>query len=304
MRTIKLLSGFALILSVFTSCYTDTFIEDEVITGPSISLDEALSAYELWYVDINLTKGNAGIPFMDKAFTLSFINGDVRANNNLAGIGDQGNGFGINVGYYDLFDYDLDISHDIDGFYSFEVTLLSGGRLELYNRTTRTSYFLKGYQRNTFDYDHIFYDNIHFFLQEYAVWEKIYTSPQGLQNEFDAENFLRFLPVSNSGNFESSQDIRGSSINTIYWDYTGIYEVRDVVNNAYLKTLTLDYDYFQNEFFELSIIDDSTIALYQPSTGSEYRFRGKGYITYKTASEGKSRIEQTLFEKNGSQLSL
>ena len=93
MRTIKLLSGFALILSVFTSCYTDTFIEDEVITGPSISLDEALSAYELWYVDINLTQGNAGIPFMDKAFTLSFINGDVRANNNLAGIGDQGNGF-------------------------------------------------------------------------------------------------------------------------------------------------------------------------------------------------------------------
>jgi hypothetical protein len=68
--------------------------------------------------------------------------------------------------------------------------------------------------------------------------------------------------------------------------------------------LTLDYDYFQNEFFELSIIDDSTIALYQPSTGSEYRFRGKGYITYKTASEGKSRIEQTLIEKNGSQLSL
>ncbi|MGO4913506.1 nicotinic acid mononucleotide adenyltransferase [Leeuwenhoekiella sp. W20_SRS_FM14] len=302
MRTIKLLSGFALILSMFTSCYTDVYLEDEVINEPQISLGEVLNAYELWYVDIDLTKGNGAIPFMEKAFTLSFINGNLRANNNLVAIGDQGNGFGIPVGYYDLFDYDLDISHDIDGFYSFEVNLLANGSIELYNRPLRTSYILKGYQRNNFDYDRIFYDNIHFFLQEYAAWEKIYTSQQGASNEFDAENFLQFLPASSGGNFESSQDPNGTSVNSIYWDYTGIYEVQNVANNAYLKTLTLDYDYFQNEFFELSILDDSTISLYQPSSGTEYRFRGKGYIAYKTPEEGKSRVKQSEIEQTIKQM--
>ena len=303
MRTLKLLSGFALILSVFTSCYTDIYYEDEdEVIEPRVTLNEVLDSYELWYVDIDLTEGNGNIPFMEKAFTFSFLNGKLKANNNLAGIGDQGNGFGISVGYYDIFDYDLDISHDIDGFYSFEVSLLANGTIELYNRPGRTSYILKGYQRNTFDFDRIFYDNIHFFLQEYAAWEKIYTSQQGAVNEFDAENFIQFLPASNGGNFESSQDPNGTSVNSIYWDYTGIYEVQNITNNAYLKTLTLDYDYFENEFFELSILDDSTISLYHPSSGTEYRFRGKGYITYKTPSEGKSRIKQSVIEKNIKQM--
>ena len=78
--------------------------------------------------------------------------------------------------------------------------------------------------------------------------------------------------------------------------------MQNVANNAYLKTLTLDYDYFQNEFFELSILDDSTISLYQPSSGTEYRFRGKGYIAYKTPEEGKSRVKQSEIEQTIKQM--
>ena len=297
MRTIKLLSAYFLMLGVFTSCYTDVFIEDDLAT-PVAPLSSVLADYELWYVDIDQTQGNGTIPFMDKAFTFSFLNGTVMANNNLAGIGDQGSGFGIEVGYYDVFDYDLDISHDIDGFYSFEVSLLSNNAIELYNRYTNTSYVLIGYQRSNFDYDRLFYDNIHFFLQEYAVWEKVHTSLSGTSNAFDAENYLQFLPANSGVNFRSSQDPRGSSTTNLYWDYSGIYEVNNVVNNAYLKTLTLDYDYFANEYFELSILDDATIVLYHPASGSEYRFRGRGYIEYKTPSEGKSRLKQSEIEQN------
>ena len=297
MRTIKLLSAYFLMLGVFTSCYTDVFIEDDLAT-PVAPLSSVLADYELWYVDIDQTQGNGTIPFMDKAFTFSFLNGTVMANNNLAGIGDQGSGFGIEVGYYDVFDYDLDISHDIDGFYSFEVSLLSNNAIELYNRYTNTSYVLIGYQRSNFDYDRLFYDNIHFFLQEYAVWEKVHTSLSGTSNAFDAENYLQFLPANSGVNFRSSQDPIGSSTTNLYWDYSGIYEVNNVVNNAYLKTLTLDYDYFANEYFELSILDDATIALYHPASGSEYRFRGRGYIQYKTPSEGKSRLKQSEIEQN------
>ena len=297
MRTIKLLSAYFLMLGVFTSCYTDVFIEDDLAT-PVVPLSSVLADYELWYVDIDQTQGNGTIPFMDKAFTFSFLNGTVMANNNLAGIGDQGSGFGIEVGYYDVFDYDLDISHDIDGFYSFEVSLLSNNAIELYNRYTNTSYVLIGYQRSNFDYDRLFYDNIHFFLQEYTVWEKIHTSLSGTSNAFDAENYLQFLPVNSGVNFRSSQDPRGNSTTNLYWDYSGIYEVNNVANNAYLKTLTLDYDYFANEYFELSILDDATIALYHPASGSEYRFRGRGYIQYKTPSEGKSRLKQSEIEQN------
>ncbi|UBZ11992.1 nicotinic acid mononucleotide adenyltransferase [Leeuwenhoekiella palythoae] len=297
MRTIKLLSAYFLMLGVFTSCYTDVFIEDDLAT-PVVPLSSVLADYELWYVDIDQTQGNGTIPFMDKAFTFSFLNGTVMANNNLAGIGDQGSGFGIEVGYYDIFDYDLDISHDIDGFYSFEVSLLSNNAIELYNRYTNTSYVLIGYQRSNFDYDRLFYDNIHFFLQEYTVWEKVHTSLSGTSNAFDAENYLQFLPANSVVNFRSSQDPIGSSTTDLYWDYSGIYEVNNVVNNAYLKTLTLDYDYFANEYFELSILDDATIALYHPASGSEYRFRGRGYIQYKTPSEGKSRLKQSEIEQN------
>src|SRR5690606_8435853 len=157
---------------------------------------------------------------------------------------------------------------------------IDGNTIELYNPNNDTSYFLDGYQRSNFDYDFVFYDNIHYFLQEYEAWEKIYTSDYGALNEFDNENYLQFLAGGNDSEFRSSQDPSGTNANNVYWDYTGLYGVGNVTNNAYLKTLTLDYDYFDNEFFELSVINDGKIELYHPSSGTAYEFVGRGYIQY------------------------
>lgn len=194
MKTLKLLSGFALVAILFTSCHID-IIEDDYHNNPSISLNQLLNSYELWYVDINQTVGYGQTPFLQKAFTISFLNGNVYANNNLVGIGSQGNGYGIHIGYYDAYDMILDVSHNIDGFETFDVYQIDNNTIELYNPYNDTSYFLHGYQRSNFDYDYVFYDNIHYFLQEYEAWEKTYTSEIGAINEFDYENYLQFLAV-------------------------------------------------------------------------------------------------------------
>ncbi|MEQ3655582.1 MAG: hypothetical protein ABNH00_06935 [Dokdonia sp.] len=164
MKTLKNLTLVVVIASLFTSCYTEVIVEDDVIDVPVITLNEVLTDYELWYVDINRSSGSTIVPFVQKAFTLSFRNGNVFANNNLSGIGQNGGGFGIDVGFYDTFNYELDVSHDIDGSYSFDVRTLSANEIELYHPPTRSSYILVGYQRSTFDYDRVFYDNIHYFL--------------------------------------------------------------------------------------------------------------------------------------------
>ncbi len=297
MRTINYFIGAIMAVMLFTSCYTETVIEDPIVEPvQSVSLGELLQSYELWYVDINRSSGNGYIPFMQKAFTVSFQNGVLYANNNLTGIGDQGYGFGLDVGFYDTFDFILDVSHDIDGFYSFDVHQLNNREIELYYPALNLSYILVGYQRNNFDYDALFYENIHYFLQEYVTWEKTFTSPEGIPNEFDNENFLQFLPGGGHGNFQSSQDPNGTNINTIYWDYTGIYNVDDVPGNPYLKYLTLDYDYLGNEYFELNVINDQTIELYHEYSGTTYRFRGKGYIQFKN-KEGKLRLSKSEIDK-------
>lgn len=77
---------------------------------------------------------------------------------------------------------------------------------------------------------------------------KTYTSNFGALNEFDNENYLQFLSGGNDSTFKSSQDIGISNPNTIFWDYTGVYGIQNIPGNLYLKTLTLDYDYFDNEF--------------------------------------------------------
>jgi len=243
-------------------------------------LNQLLGSYELWYVDINQTIGYGEIPFMQMAFTMSFRNGVVYANNNLVGIGSQGNGYGIPVADYNAYDMILDIYHDIDGYTTFDVYQLDYDTIELYNPTTDTSYFLHGYQRDNFDYDYVFYDNIHYFLQEYEAWEKTYTSEFGALNEFDNENYLQFLSGGNDSTFRSSQDLDISNPNNIYWDYTGIYTVGNVSNDMYVKTLTLDYDYFDNEFFELTVLNDATIELFHEASGTVYEFEGIGYIQY------------------------
>jgi len=297
MKRIKLLSGFALIALLFTSCYTEVIIDDE----PTISINQLLNAHELWYVDINETIGYGETPFLQIAFTLSFRNGTLYANNNLVGIGSQGGGFGIPVGNYDAYEMILDVNHDIDGYQTFDVYQIDGNTIELYNPNNDTSYFLHGYQRNNFDYDFVFYDNIHYFLQEYEAWEKIYTSEVGVLNEFDNENYLQFLPGGNDSTFRSSQDIDISNVDDLIWDYTGVYGIQDVANEDYLKTLTLDYDFFDNEYFELNVINDGLIELYHPTSGTYYEFEGQGYIQFMRNAEGKRDTSKSSGQKKRKQ---
>lgn len=294
MKTIKLFLGFVLSATLLTSCYVEEVIVDDFNNQPGISLNQLLGSYELWYVDVNQTLGPGETPFLQIAFTLSFRNGLVYANNNLVGFGNQGGGLGIDVGTYDAYNMILDVYHDIDGYETFDVYQIDNNTIELYNPYNDTSYFLNGYQRSNFDYDFVFYDNIHYFLQEYEAWEKTYTSQMGMLNEFDNENYLQFLAGGNDSEFRSSQDVNIGNPDNIYWDYTGVYGVGNISNNMYLKTLTLDYDFFDNEFFELSVINDQRIELYHPSSDTVYQFTGRGYIQFlrETDAEGR-KIEGT-----------
>ena len=97
---------------------------------------------------------------------------------------------------------------------------------------------------------------------------------------------MQFLPGGNIDTFRSSVDALGTYISNIYWDYEGVYEVFDVAGDASLKTLTLDYDFLGNDYFELYVIDDETIELYHPSSGTVYEFTGKGYIQYLKTQNG------------------
>ena len=299
MKTIKLLLSFALIATLFTSCYTEVTEVTTVRDEPQISLNQLLNSYEIWYVDINETKGYGTTPFLQKAFTLSFRNGAIYANNNIVGIGTNGNGFGINIGTYDAYDMILDVYHKIDDFETFDIYQVDNNTIELYNPNNDTSYFLNGSQRSNFDYDFVFYDNIHYFLQEYDAWEKVYTSTYGNLNEFDNENYLQFLAGGNDSEFRSSQDASGTSVSNLFWDYTGIYGVGDIADNFYLNTLTLDYDLFNNEYFELSVINDSKIELYHPNSGTAYEFVGRGYIQFlkQTNTKSKSSVKTEKLRK-------
>ena len=294
MKTLKLLLIFMVSGTLFTSCYTEEIIVDTYNPNPtpSISLNQLLNSYELWYVDINETIGYGETPFLQIAFTVSFRNGTLWANNNLVGIGSQGNGYGIPVGDYDAYNMILDVYHDIDGYQTFDVYQINNNTIELYNPRNDTSYFLNGYQRSNFDYDFVFYDNIHYFLQEYQAWEKTYTSATGTINDFDYENYLQFLAGGNDSEFRSSQAVNVGNPNNIYWDYTGVYGVGNIPGNMYLKTLALDYDYFANEYFELSVLNDGLIELYHPSSQTIYEFRGRGYIQFIRDAEGRQTKEQ------------
>ena len=136
------------------------------------TLEEVVTEYDLWYVDYHRTTGSGDIPYVSRAFTLSFVNGILYANNNIVDIGRTGNGFGIDVGTYNTYNGFLETDHDIDGANDFEVTVLSNNEIKLYNYRQNVSYYLIGYQVNQFDYDKLFYENIEYFLQEYIAWEK------------------------------------------------------------------------------------------------------------------------------------
>ena len=270
---------------LFTACSAEVIVDEVYVTPePIITLHQVLGDYELWYVDIERTEGNAEIPFLQKAFTLSFNNSTLFGNNNLSGIGANGDGFGIDFGSYTTFGSELRVNHDQDGVYLLEVDQLGANEIRIYDPVSNTSYYLQGHQRDDFDYDQLFYDNIRFLLQEYDAWEKVYTSEFGVLNEFDEENYLKFLPFGAGDNFRSSKDINGTRINELLYDYTGHYEINDIINSNE-KTLTLDYTYLDNELFELRVINDSEIELFHTSSGTVYRFKGRGYIQFKNGKQ-------------------
>ena len=284
MRNGKLLFGLLFIGLMASSCYTDVIIEDDFIEASPVNTALVLESYDLWYIDINASRGNGEVPFLQRAFTISFNRGIVYVNNNLAGIGKTGNGFGIDVGAYATLNGAVDVDHDIDGLWFLEVLAVNDRTIELYNPDTNTSYVLRGYQRNNFDYDSVFYDNIHYFLQEYEAWEKTFTSEVGAINEFDEENYLQFLSGGGQGVFRSSVDNLALPLSDLVWDYEGVYEVFDVQGDSTLKTLTLDYDFLGNDYFELYVINDSTIELFHVASGTVYEFTGRGFVQFLKAN--------------------
>ncbi|AKA34848.1 hypothetical protein [Flagellimonas lutaonensis] len=293
MRARTLLFGLLGIGLLASSCYTEVILDDDFIVDSAINTDQVLQSYELWYIDINATKGNGEVPFLQRAFTVSFENGVLWANNNIAGIGKNGNGLGIDVGSYATLPGTVEVNHDVDGLWRLDVFAVNGSTLELYDPRSDTSYFLRGYHRNNFDYDLVFYDNLDYFLQEYEAWEKTYTSEMGAINDFDDENFLRFF-ADNGRYFQSSIDSPATPLPNLEWDYEGDYQIFDT-NDETLKTLTLDYDFLGNDYFELYVIDDRTIELYHVASETVYEFTGRGFIQYLKSNHktGKKRIKKS-----------
>lgn len=275
MKTLKLLFAIIITGTLLNSCttvYQDSYYEYEP------TLEEVVSEYDLWYVDYHRTTGSGDIPYVSRAFTLSFINGVLYANNNIVDIGKTGNGLGIDVGTYNTFSGLLKTNHDLDGVNNFEVTILSNNEIRLYNQRQNVNYYLIGYNKINFDYDKLFYENIEYFLQEYIAWEN--TDVFGVTpNAFDNEHFLAFTPE-NITTFYSSQDNFGTQVDYINWDYVGGYEVYDVTGYEDLKFLTLNYDGGDIEEFELSVINDSKIRLYHINSGTTYDFSGRGFVQY------------------------
>jgi hypothetical protein len=275
MKSLKLLFTFSIIGVLFSACNT---AHENDFRGNEISLEEVVSGYDLWYVDYHRTIGNREIPFVSKAFTLSFLNGILYANNNIVDVGFTGNGLGIDVGTYDAFSGVLETRHVIDGRHDFEVTLSSLNELRLYNYRQNVTYFLIGYQTNTFDYDKLFYENIEYFLQEYDAWEKTVFAG-GVPNPFDEENYLQFIPQDIT-TFYSSKDVFGTQVDNIEWSYIGGYEVFDVAGFEDLKIITLNYDGGDIEEFELSVVNDGKIRLFNLNSETTYDFEGRGFIPY------------------------
>ena len=274
MKPIKLFFTLLFTVSLFTACV----FEEDAVLERGVILENTLSDYDLWYVDIHRTTGTGEVPFLSRAFTISFINNTLYANNNIVDIGYTGNGFGIPVGSYTTFDGLLRANHDIDGYQDLEVFRLSANEIRLYNYRENVSYYLIGYQSNNFDYDKLFYENIEYFLQEFIAWEKT-TTMGGISNPFDAENYLQFSPE-NITSFYSSHDVFGTNIDLVDWSYVGGYEIFDVLDSEDLKILTLNYDGGDIEEFELSVLNDETIRLYHFNTATTYDFSGQGFIQY------------------------
>lgn len=277
MKILKLLF-LILVTTMVTSCTVNNEIIRPNDVNQRISLNELISGYDLWYVDYHQTKGNSEIPFLSRAFTISFINGTMYANNNIAGVGKTGNGLGIAIGNYNAFNELLETSHRLDGNYSFEVLQISDNEIRINDIHSNVSYLLVGYQRDNFDYKKLFYENIEYLLQEYSVWERVEVN-NGNKNAFDQEHFLKFT-AENDATFYSSKDHFGTSIAYINWGFIGKYTVYDVTGYKNLKGLRLSYRNGDEETFELKIRNSRTIELYHHSSQTTYLFLGKGFLQF------------------------
>lgn len=280
MKTILPYFSMLLIGISLTSCIIET--DDSFYNG--VSLEQVLTDNDIWYVDYNRTYGSGEVPFVSKAFTLTFQNGRLYANNNLVGIGYTGNGYGLIKGSYNTQNNYLQINHSQDGYYRFDVIVDAPQSIRLYNAQANVTYYLEGYRKSNFDFDQVFYDNIEYFLQEYYAWEKTYTSIAGTPNLFDYENYLAFTPENNT-TFYSSKDNTGTNIDHIQWDYTGSYQVYNVNGYDNLKILKLWYEPSGYEEFELQVIDDGAIELYHPASGTTYEFDGRENIQFKKSGK-------------------
>ncbi len=279
-----------LVLMSFVSCRYEYRDNDNYnAENNPVSLKQLLTSYDLWYVDIDQTTGVGNIPFVSRAFTMSFdYSGDVWANNNVAGIGTTGNGYGIKIGkfYTQRNSNFVEIDDNIDGGANFEVRQISNNEIELFNASQNVTYLLIGYQMQNFDFDALFYDNIVYFLQDYTYWKK---TGQNLINTgaFIEENFMQFY-VDNGGHnrFDTSLD-NLTVISGIVWDFEGNYQVNNT-NSQTIKRLILNYDNSQDERFTLEVINDQNIRLTNIRTNNYFYFEGKQYIQYKHKSRQKS----------------
>lgn len=234
-----------------------------------MTLDEKLHQYDLWFINKQESQGVL-IPFFEKSFTVSFSRGILYANINLVGIGNRANGIGFSSGYYTADDIFLRI-HYKDQSYSFEVQQVGNNRIVLHDQFSNAKYVLEGYQRNNFDYNRVFRENLRLFLQEYEAWEKI-DQRGGNPNPFDGENYLRFIPEGGDRFFFASQSPKGLMLPSIYWNYKDNYSVENQI-------LTLIFEGTAQRF-QIHLIDDATLELTHLNSGTIYVFRGVGNIIF------------------------
>lgn len=140
MKNLKLLFATLIVGITITSCHV---IIDDFDDHYYVTLEEIVTDYDLWYVDYNKTTGNGDVAFLSKAFTISFRNGNLYANNNLVGIGATGNGYGIQIGIYDTHNGFLEVDHIIDGYFDFDVIQLSADRIKLVDNFNNVTYLFR-----------------------------------------------------------------------------------------------------------------------------------------------------------------
>lgn len=290
MKWLKLLIPITAVLA--SSCTATIITEENIYETPAAA--EILLEKDLWYIDMEKTVGDEEANFMQIAFTLSFDRGQLLANNNLTGIGETGNGLGTLVGQYFLSDDLLEVDHQIDGTKLMEIDIISSQQVTLTDVYTGTVYTLYGYYADEFDFEALFYDNLNYFLQEYTLWEKTYTSNYGALNDFDEENYLQFADHNGSQAFRSSVNTKNTDLSAIYWDYQGNYQVYNIPGEQYVKTLTLDYDFMYNDYFEVYVLNKNTIELFHPASGTLYQFSGRNPIRYLKNAEGTDAVKRRI----------